>query len=143
MRDHSKLFRLKWPFVLVGTIITHVLWISRSRRHCSTNGGAIADQFTTLFKLDPTDRKNALILGISAGFASVLAHRLLGLYLHSKSFYFSKLSFRSVLLSFIVAYIAYSPSNYGKYNIQYIEFRVPILNGTIVWIIPSKVFCLV
>jgi hypothetical protein len=48
-------------------------------------GGAIADQFTTLFK-DPTDRKNALILGISAGFASVLAHRLLGLYLHSKSF---------------------------------------------------------
>jgi hypothetical protein len=23
MRDHSKLFRLKWPFVLVGTIITH------------------------------------------------------------------------------------------------------------------------
>jgi H+/Cl- antiporter ClcA len=72
-------------------------------------GGAIADQFTTLFKLDPTDRKNAHILGISAGFASVLAP-LLGLYLHSKSFYFSKLSFRSVLLSFIVAYIAYSPS---------------------------------
>jgi H+/Cl- antiporter ClcA len=37
-------------------------------------GGAIADQFT-LFKLDNSDRKTLIILGISAGFASVLGHR--------------------------------------------------------------------
>jgi hypothetical protein len=32
-------------------------------------GGALADQFTAIFKLDKSDR--VIILGISAGFASV------------------------------------------------------------------------
>jgi H+/Cl- antiporter ClcA len=34
-------------------------------------GGALADQFTAIFKLDKSDRKTVIILGISAGFASV------------------------------------------------------------------------
>jgi H+/Cl- antiporter ClcA len=105
-------------------------------------GGAIADQFTTLFKLDPTDRKNAHILGISAGFASV-GTPLAGALFALEVLYFSKLSFRSVLLSFIVAYIAYLPS---LWQVQHTisNSRVPILNGTILlWIIPSSVFCLV
>jgi H+/Cl- antiporter ClcA len=34
-------------------------------------GGTIADQFTNVFKLDAS-KENNLLLGISAGFASVL-----------------------------------------------------------------------
>jgi H+/Cl- antiporter ClcA len=130
------------PFVLVGTIITHVFGGSAGREGTAVQmGGAIADQFTTLFKLDPTDRKTLLILGISAGFASVFGTPLAGALFALEVLYFSKLSFRSVLLSFIVAYIAYFTVE--LWQVQHTIYRipeVPILNGTILlWIIPSSV----
>jgi hypothetical protein len=54
-----------------GTIITHLLADQQVVRNSGTNGWTLADQFTAIFKLDKSDRKTVIILGISAGFASV------------------------------------------------------------------------
>ena len=60
------------PMVLIGTLITHFFGGSAGREGTAVQmGGAIADQFTGLFKLDASDRKTLIILGISAGFASI------------------------------------------------------------------------
>jgi H+/Cl- antiporter ClcA len=62
-------------------------------------GGALADQFTAIFKLDKSDRKTVIILGISAGFASVFGTPLAGA-IALEVLYFSKISYKSMVLSF-------------------------------------------
>jgi H+/Cl- antiporter ClcA len=60
------------PWVLVGTLITHLLGGSAGREGTAVQmGAAISDQFTKVFKLDEHQRKVLLIMGISGGFASV------------------------------------------------------------------------
>lgn len=60
------------PLVLAGTLITHLVGGSAGREGTAVQmGGAIADQFTKLFHIKSRDRKILIIIGISAGFASV------------------------------------------------------------------------
>jgi hypothetical protein len=67
------------PLVLIGTLITHLVGGSAGREGTAVQmGGAIADQFSKLFHLNKNDRKTILILGISAGFASVFGTPLAG-----------------------------------------------------------------
>ncbi len=67
------------PLVLFGTLVTHFFGGSAGREGTAVQmGGAIADQFSRLFKLSPHDRRIILIIGISAGFASVFGTPLAG-----------------------------------------------------------------
>lgn len=67
------------PFVLVGTWVTHLFGGSAGREGTAVQmGGAIADQFTKLFKLGATDRQAMLLMGIAGGFASVFGTPLAG-----------------------------------------------------------------
>jgi H+/Cl- antiporter ClcA len=66
-------------------------------------GGAIADQFTGLFKLDNSDRKTLIILE-SAGFASCFGTPLAGALFALEVLYFSKISYKSIILSFSSLY---------------------------------------
>lgn len=96
------------PLVLIGTLITHLFGGSAGREGTAVQmSTAIADQLTTLFKLDDSERKTILILGISAGFASVFGTPLAGALFALEVLYFSKINFKSILTSFLVAYIAY------------------------------------
>jgi H+/Cl- antiporter ClcA len=96
------------PMVLISTLITHFFGGSAGREGTAVQmSGAIADQFTKFFKLDNSDRKTLIILGISAGFASVFGTPLAGAIFALEVLYFSKISLKSSLLSFFVAYIAY------------------------------------
>lgn len=96
------------PLVLLGTLITHLFGGSAGREGTAVQmGGAIADQFTSLFKLDNSERKTILILGISAGFASIFGTPLAGALFALEVLYFSKINFKSIVLSFVVAYAAY------------------------------------
>jgi H+/Cl- antiporter ClcA len=96
------------PLVLIGTLITHLVGGSAGREGTAVQmGGAIADQFSNWFQLDKNDRKTILILGISAGFASVFGTPLAGALFALEVVYFSKINLKSVLLSFVVAYAAY------------------------------------
>ena len=88
-------------------------------------GGAIADQFTGLFKLDNSDRKTLIILGISAGFASVFGTPLAGALFALEVLYFSKISYKSIILSFLVAFIAYYTVE--LWDVKHTHYAIPIV----------------
>lgn len=96
------------PFVLIGTLITHLFGGSAGREGTAVQmGAAIADQFTRVFKLEIIDRKTILIMGISGGFAAVFGTPLAGALFALEVVYFSGLQPKSIVWSFITAYVAH------------------------------------
>lgn len=74
-RIHYKMATL----VLIGTLITHLFGGSAGREGTAVQmGGAISDQFTHWFKLNAQERRSIILMGISAGFASVFGTPLAG-----------------------------------------------------------------
>ncbi len=126
------------PLVLFGTLITHLFGGSAGREGTAVQmGGAIADQFTAIFKLDNSERKTIIILGISAGFASIFGTPLAGSLFALEVLYFSKINFRSVILSFLVAYIAYFTVDY--WHVKHTHYQIPMIPEmtpkTFLWVI--------
>ncbi|CAA9197465.1 voltage-gated chloride channel family protein [Flavobacterium collinsii] len=114
------------PLVLLGTLLTHLFGGSAGREGTAVQmGGAIADQFTKLFKLDNTERRILIILGISAGFASVFGTPLAGAIFALEVLYFSKINFKSILLSFLVAYAAYFTVEF--WQVKHTHYNIPIV----------------
>ena len=135
----QKIIPLKMaPLVLFGTLITHLFGGSAGREGTAVQmGGAIADQFTKLFQLDASERKTILILGISAGFASIFGTPLAGALFALEVVYFSKINFKSIFLSFLVAYIAYFTVElwHVKHTYYAIPFVPEIGFTTLFWVI--------
>ena len=126
------------PLVLFGTLITHLFGGSAGREGTALQmGGTIADQFTKVFKLDASERKTILLLGISAGFASVFGTPLAGALFALEILFFCKISFKSIPLSFLTAYIAYFTVEF--WNIKHTACSIPILPAisftTLFWIL--------
>lgn len=114
------------PLVLIGTLITHLVGGSTGREGTAVQmGGAIADQFSNWFQLDKSDRKTILILGISAGFASVFGTPLAGALFALEVVYFSKINLKSVILSFIVSYVAYYTVEF--WQVKHTHYSIPSL----------------
>ncbi|MEO7978969.1 chloride channel protein [Flavobacterium sp.] len=96
------------PLVLLGTLLTHLFGGSAGREGTAVQMGvAIADQFTKIFNLNNSERKTLIILGISSGFASVFGTPLAGAIFALEVVYFSKINFKSIVLSLLVAFAAY------------------------------------
>jgi H+/Cl- antiporter ClcA len=133
------------PMVFIGTLITHLFGGSAGREGTAVQmGGAIADQFSRLSsrsqsrdKLDASDRKTLLILGISAGFASVFGTPLAGALFALEVLYFSTISFKSCILSFLVAYIAYFTVDF--WQVKHTHYNIPVVPdvtiSTLAWVI--------
>jgi H+/Cl- antiporter ClcA len=114
------------PLVFIGTIITHLLGGSAGREGTAVQmGGAIADQFTDIFKLENSDRKTLILLGISAGFASVFGTPLAGALFALEVLYFSKINFKSIVLSFTVAFIAYFTVEFWR--VQHTHYNIAVV----------------
>ena len=114
------------PLVLLGTLITHLFGGSAGREGTAVQmGGAIADQFTKIFNLDNSERKILIILGISAGFASVFGTPLAGAIFALEVLYFSKINIKSAFLSFLVAYAAYFTVEF--WQIKHTHYSIPIV----------------
>ena len=130
------------PLVLIGTIITHLFGGSAGREGTAVQmGGAIADQFTKVFKLDNSERKTLIILGISAGFASVFGTPLAGALFALEVLYFSKINYKSVILSFLVAFMAYYTVE--LWEVKHTHYSIPIVPSfsltLLLWIIPISI----
>jgi H+/Cl- antiporter ClcA len=130
------------PLVLLGTLITHLFGGSAGREGTAVQmGGAIADVCTSIFKLDPAERRTLIILGISAGFASVFGTPLAGAIFALEIVFFSKINFRSIVLSFLVAYIAYFTVEF--WGIKHTHYSIPVLpemNFTVLfWILITSI----
>lgn len=96
------------PLVYFGTILTHFFGGSAGREGTAVQmSAAIADQFTGIFKLSEQERRIILIIGISGGFASVFGTPLTGAVFAIELLYFSRVSLKSIIPSFLTAYIAF------------------------------------
>ena len=114
------------PLVLIGTLITHLFGGSAGREGTAVQmGGAIADQFQGVFHLDTSDRRTLIILGISAGFASIFGTPLAGALFALEVLYFSKINFKSIVLSFLVAYVAYFTVEI--WQVKHTHYNIPIV----------------
>jgi H+/Cl- antiporter ClcA len=103
-------------------------------------GGTIADQFTNVFKLDASEGKQFSFL------ASVLVllpfwHSISGRFVRIRNIFFSKISFKSIPLSFLTAYIAYFTVEF--WNIKHTAYSIPILPDisftTLFWILTASI----
>jgi H+/Cl- antiporter ClcA len=118
------------PFVYIGTMLTHLAGGSAGREGTAVQmGGAIADQFTDLFRLNDTQRKTILITGISAGFAAVFGSPIAGAIFALEIMLFKNISLADILPSFAAAYIAhYTCLAWGIHHTIYTIPVVPHFN---------------
>ena len=96
------------PLVFISTLLTHVGGGSAGREGTAVQmGGAIADQFTTLFKLSSAERKTILIMGVSAGFAAVFGTPWAAAVFALEIMSFKKVKFENIIPSFAAAFGAH------------------------------------
>ena len=96
------------PLVFISTLLTHIGGGSAGREGTAVQmGGAIADQFTTLFKLSAAERKTILIMGVSAGFAAVFGTPFAAAVFALEMMSFRKVKFENIIPSFAAAFGAH------------------------------------
>jgi H+/Cl- antiporter ClcA len=125
------------PLVFLGTILTHLFGGSAGREGTAVQiGGAIADQFTKIFKLCEFDRKIILIAGISAGFSAVFGTPLAGAIFALEVLLIGRIKFDAILPSFLAAIFAnyfctvWEISHHTHYTISTVAELTPI---TVFW----------
>lgn len=112
------------PLVFFSTLFTHVAGGSAGREGTAVQmGGAIADQFSSFFKLNTLERKNILIIGMSSGFAAVFGTPLAGAIFAIEVLRLKKITFHQIFASFLVAYIAHYSCL--AWQVKHTIYRVP------------------
>ena len=124
------------PLVFISTLLTHIGGGSAGREGTAVQmGGAIADQFTTLFKLSSAERKTILIMGVSAGFAAVFGTPLAAAVFALEIMSFKKVKFENIIPSFAAAFGAHYTclAWMVKHTVYSIDIIPSITVSTISW----------
>jgi len=94
------------PLVFFGSVATHLFGGSAGREGTAVQmGGAIADQFTRIFKLRPRDRATLIIAGVSAGFASIFGTPLAGAVFALEVVILGRMRYEAIYPAFLAALI--------------------------------------
>lgn len=120
-----------FPLVLLGTLTTHLFGGSAGREGTAVQmGGTIADQFTKYLKLSTLNRKTVLLMGVSAGFASVFGTPLAGIFFAFELMLLKNLRLKAILPVAITAYVShYVCLNWGIKHTIYTVETVPQYNA--------------
>lgn len=118
------------PLVLFGTVATHFFGGSAGREGTAVQmGGAIADQFSKLFKVSKVDRKILLIIGISAGFSSVFGTPLAGTIFALEVMVIGRMRYEAIVPSLLTAVFAnYVCLLWGTGHASYTVDIIPDIN---------------
>lgn len=118
------------PLVLFGTLLTHLLGGSAGREGTAVQmGSSIADQFTRLLKVKTRDRKVLLIMGISAGFASVFGTPLAGAVFALEVLVVGRIRYDAILPAFLAAIIADYVCT-GFWGVGHTHYSIPLVPET-------------
>lgn len=126
------------PLVLAGTLITHLVGGSAGREGTAVQmGGAIADQFTKLFRLKNRDRKIIIIMGISGGVAAVFGTPLAGTIFALEVLVLGRMRYEALLPALMAAVFSdYICRLCGGAHTHYAITTVPgITTGNVLWTI--------
>ncbi len=140
----KKIIPLKMaPLVLLSTVVTHLFGGSAGREGTAIQmGGAIADQFTKIFKLKPEDRKILLVTGVSAGFASIFGTPLAGAVFALEVFVVGRMRYDAIIPSFLAAIFANEAAH--LWPIHHTHYSVPFIPDLwapeLLWAIIAGIF---
>ena len=124
------------PLVFISTLLTHIGGGSAGREGTAVQmGGAIADQFTSIFKLTTAERKTILIMGVSAGFAAVFGTPWAAAIFALEIMSFRKVRFENIIPSFAAAFGAHyiCLAWIVKHTVYTIDIIPSITVSTISW----------
>ncbi|WP_139956882.1 voltage-gated chloride channel family protein [Flavicella sediminum] len=137
------------PLVYIGTVITHLFGGSAGREGTAVQmGGAIVDQLSKILKFGKNDRKILMVMGISAGFASVFGTPLAGAIFALEVLVIGRMRYDAILPSFLAAVIAdYICNLWGvphtHYHINFVPemgvlaFFIAIVSGIIFGVVST------
>ncbi len=114
------------PFVLFGTLATHLFGGSAGREGTAVQIGAtLAEQCSRFFKFTFTDRKTLLQMGIAAGFSAVFGTPLAATFFALEVVYVGQIYLKNALPCLLVALIAdkfclYFGGTHGHYIVDHI-----------------------
>lgn len=122
------------PMIMIGTVITHLFGGSAGREGTAVQmGGSIADQLNHLIKLKQEDRIILLIIGISAGFASIFGTPLAGMVFGLEVYIIGRLRYNAIFPSMLAAIIAdLTCDAWGIIHTNYSIGIIPKMNPEII-----------
>lgn len=96
------------PLVYIGTVLTHLFGGSAGREGTAVQmGGAISDTLSHFMRFKKRDRRIMLLIGVSAGFASVFGTPLAGAIFALEVLIIGRVRYEALLPSFLAAFFAH------------------------------------
>ncbi|NJB82144.1 voltage-gated chloride channel family protein [Wenyingzhuangia aestuarii] len=95
------------PFIFIGTVVSHLFGASVGREGTAVQiGGAIADQFSGWLKMNKSNRRIIILMGISSGFAGLFGTPLAGAVFALEVLLIGKIKYNAILPCLLVAVVA-------------------------------------
>jgi H+/Cl- antiporter ClcA len=131
-----------FPFILISTLVTHLFGGSAGREGTAVQmSTAISNAFSRWIDDNRCNQRMLIILGISGGFSSVFGTPLAGSVFALEIMCFQNLNFKTIIGSFITAFIAYVTVEFWQVkHTVYVIYESPTIGFDILfWIILSGV----